>query len=92
MKVIDQIEIKIINLQHRPDRRQESRIEFDKININAEPLFHEGKYIKEHGAAGCAFSHSKVIFDFSCFMLITFRIILCLGFGLTIRYLKLLYH
>lgn len=64
MNKIEEIEIKIINLEHRIDRQEESKIELEKINISLDNLFHKGKYVKEHGVIGCAFSHAKVIFDF----------------------------
>jgi GR25 family glycosyltransferase involved in LPS biosynthesis len=56
--------IKIINLDHRKDRREESEKELKKININIDDIFHKAKYEPEHGLIGCAYSHSKVIFDF----------------------------
>lgn len=60
----NQLEIKIINLLHRNDRREESLIELKKINLNKSDIFHEAKFVPEHGAIGCALSHSKVLFDF----------------------------
>ena len=66
MNKVEELYIKIINLEHRKDRREESKIEFKKINIDIdiETLFHLARYEPEHGAIGCALSHSKALFEF----------------------------
>jgi hypothetical protein len=59
------VSIRIINLEHREDRRQESRKELNAIGLTPEDYqFFSGKYIADFGARGCALSHAQALSDF----------------------------
>lgn len=59
------LSIKIINAEHRNDRRIECVREFDQIGLTGEEyVFFNAKYLANSGARGCALSHAKAISDF----------------------------
>jgi glycosyl transferase, family 25 len=59
------LSIKVINAEHRNDRRMECIREFDSIGMTPEEYsFFNAKYISDSGARGCALSHAKAISDF----------------------------
>jgi hypothetical protein len=58
----EKIELKIINLEHRNDRKQECIEELKKINIfNTENIFFSAKYDEINGARGASLSHAMLI-------------------------------
>jgi GR25 family glycosyltransferase involved in LPS biosynthesis len=62
---LDKIHLKIINLQHRADRRLDCISELRKVGIDADDhVFFEAKSEPDFGALGCALSHAKVLADF----------------------------
>jgi GR25 family glycosyltransferase involved in LPS biosynthesis len=62
---LDKIHLKVINLQHRADRRQECIGELRKVGMDAsDNVFFEAKSEPDFGALGCALSHAKVLADF----------------------------
>lgn len=59
------IDIKVINLKHRTDRRLEAIEELSKISItDFSEIFFDAKYIENNGAIGCALSHGMLISNF----------------------------
>jgi glycosyl transferase, family 25 len=64
----DKIHLKIINLKHRADRREECVKELAKVGISAgDDAFFEAKSVPDLGALGCALSHAKALADFVYF-------------------------
>ena len=56
------IELKIINLKHRYDRKKECILELKKINIlNTENIFFDAKYDDKNGGKVCALIHAMAI-------------------------------
>lgn len=61
----DLLSVKIINLAHRVDRREECRREMAAIGWNDDEYsFFPARHMPEAPGRGCAFSHGKVIADF----------------------------
>ena len=61
----DRISVKIINLAHRADRKEESRKEMAAIGWGeGDYAFFAARHLPEMGARGCALSHGKAIADF----------------------------
>ncbi len=61
----DLLSIKVINTEHRLDRKEECQKEFDAIGLSAEDYsFFTAKYLPDLGARGCALSHAKALADF----------------------------
>lgn len=61
----DLLSIKIINMEHRLDRKDECRKEFESIGLSAgDYSFFHAKYVPDLGARGCALSHAKALADF----------------------------
>ena len=59
------LSIKVINADHRNDRKMECIREFDSIGMRPEEYsFFNAKYLADAGARGCALSHAKAISDF----------------------------
>lgn len=62
---LETIHLKIINLKHRADRREDCAREMAKIGTDAgDELFFDGKSMPDLGAMGCALSHAKALADF----------------------------
>lgn len=62
---VDRIYLKVINLPHRADRRQDCITELAKVGIQAgDDNFFAARSEPEFGALGCALSHAKVLADF----------------------------
>lgn len=62
---MDQISVKIINLTHRHDRREECRREMAALGWGEQDYsFFAARHMPEAPARGCAFSHGKAIADF----------------------------
>lgn len=62
---IDRIHLKVINLPHRADRRQECIAELSKVGVPAaDEIFFAAKSEPDLGALGCALSHAKALSDF----------------------------
>jgi glycosyl transferase, family 25 len=62
---IDKIHLKVINLPHRADRREESLREFAKLGLTVgDEVFFAAKSQSDFGALGCALSHAQVLADF----------------------------
>lgn len=64
--MFDQLDIKVINLQHRSDRRLECLKELEKLNLHFEgdSAFFPAKHMPNLGARGCSLSHAKALSDF----------------------------
>jgi hypothetical protein len=61
----EQIAVKIINLPHRTDRRDECIIEAARIGFQiTENEFFAARHIENNGKLGCSLSHGKVLADF----------------------------
>jgi GR25 family glycosyltransferase involved in LPS biosynthesis len=62
---LEKIHLKVINLEHRADRRGDCTRELSKVGIDAgDDVFFAAKSEPEFGALGCALSHAKVLADF----------------------------
>jgi GR25 family glycosyltransferase involved in LPS biosynthesis len=62
---IEKLYLKVINLPHRADRRQECLTELSRIGLPADDgIFFCARSEPEFGALGCALSHAKVLADF----------------------------
>jgi glycosyl transferase family 25 len=62
---LEHIELKIINLKHRADRRDESASELLSAGIIFSPKFiFPAKATPGHGAYGCALSHATVLAEY----------------------------
>lgn len=62
---LEKLHLKIINLQHRADRREDCLRELQSVGVDAgAEVFFEAKSEPEFGALGCALSHAKVLSDF----------------------------
>ncbi len=58
-------DLKIINLLHRNDRREECIREGARAGMHiTQENFFTGRYVQHNGALGCALSHAKVLADF----------------------------
>jgi glycosyl transferase, family 25 len=66
--MLNEVSVKVINLQHRSDRRLEciNELESLKYNFEEKSIFFPAKYIPELGARGCALSHAMAMADFLC--------------------------
>lgn len=64
--MLNEITLKIINLQHRLDRRLEclKELEVLGLNVDKEKLFFVAKHLPDLGARGCSLSHAMVLSDF----------------------------
>ena len=61
----DQVSVKIINLAHRADRKEECRKEMAALGWDESHYsFFTARHMPEAPARGCAFSHGKAIADF----------------------------
>jgi len=61
----DDILIKVINLPHRQDRREECLEEANIAGLSISPKsFFEARYLEHDGRQGCALSHAKALSDF----------------------------
>jgi GR25 family glycosyltransferase involved in LPS biosynthesis len=61
----DQVSVKIINLAHRLDRKEECRKEMAAIGWGeGDYAFFTARHLPDSGARGCALSHGKAIADF----------------------------
>lgn len=61
----DLLSIKVINLEHRTDRKEECQKEFESIGLGVEDYsFFPAKYLPDLGARGCALSHARALSDF----------------------------
>jgi GR25 family glycosyltransferase involved in LPS biosynthesis len=61
----EQISVRIINLPHRTDRRDECIIEARRIGFQiTQHDFFAARHIEHNGKLGCALSHGKVLADF----------------------------
>ena len=61
----DQVSVKIINLSHRLDRREECRKEMAALGWDESHYsFFTARHMPEAPARGCALSHAKAIADF----------------------------
>jgi GR25 family glycosyltransferase involved in LPS biosynthesis len=61
----DQVSVKIINLAHRLDRKEECRKEMAALGWDESHYsFFTARHMPEAPARGCAFSHGKAIADF----------------------------
>jgi GR25 family glycosyltransferase involved in LPS biosynthesis len=61
----DRVSVKIINLAHRLDRREECRKEMAAIGWDeGDYAFFEARHMPDFGCRGCALSHGKAIADF----------------------------
>lgn len=59
------IDLKIINLEHRIDRRNECIEELAKFNLKInEAHFFKAKYVENLGALGCSLSHAMLLSEF----------------------------
>jgi hypothetical protein len=64
----EKIHLKIINLKHRADRRDECLRELSKVGaLASDEIFFDAKSMPDLGALGCALSHAKVLADFIYF-------------------------
>jgi len=62
---LEKIYLKVINLPHRSDRREDCRGELSKIGLQtSDDIFFAAKCEPDLGALGCALSHAKVLADF----------------------------
>jgi hypothetical protein len=62
---LDRIHLKVINLRHRADRREDCARELSKVGVDAgAETFFEAKSVPNLGALGCALSHGKALSDF----------------------------
>jgi len=58
-------DLKIINLEHRLDRREESVRECIRIGLGiTNNQFFSARHVPNNGALGCALSHAKLLADF----------------------------
>jgi GR25 family glycosyltransferase involved in LPS biosynthesis len=65
---IEKLHLKIINLKHRADRREDCAKELAKVGTEvSDDIFFDAKSITELGALGCALSHAKALADFIYF-------------------------
>lgn len=64
--MLNEITLKIINLQHRSDRRLECLKELEMLGLNGdkEKIFFTAKHLPNLGARGCSLSHAMVLSDF----------------------------
>lgn len=63
--MMDRLSVKIINLGHRLDRKEDCRKELGAIGWSeGDYAFFAARHMPEFGARGCALSHGKVIADF----------------------------
>lgn len=61
----DLLSIKIINTEHRLDRKEECQKEFESVSLGAEDYsFFKAKYLPDFGARGCALSHAQALSEF----------------------------
>lgn len=61
----DQVSVKIINLAHRADRKEECRKEMAALGWDESHYsFFTARHMPDAPARGCAFSHGKAIADF----------------------------
>jgi hypothetical protein len=65
VKMKDVLSIKVINMEHRLDRKNECRTEFDSIGLgDGDYSFFKAKYLPELAARGCALSHGQALAEF----------------------------
>lgn len=65
---LERVHLKVINLKHRADRRQDCIRELSKVGTEAgDAVFFEAKSMPDLGALGCAMSHAKALADFLYF-------------------------
>jgi GR25 family glycosyltransferase involved in LPS biosynthesis len=63
--LLDNISIRVINLEHRVDRKNESIEEGSKVGIILSSNdFFKAKHSPSDGAIGCALSHAKALADY----------------------------
>src|SRR4051812_27606459 len=61
----DLLSIKVINTEHRLDRKEECRKEFESIGLSSDDYsFFKAKYLPDFGARGCALSHAQALAEF----------------------------
>jgi GR25 family glycosyltransferase involved in LPS biosynthesis len=61
----ENLHIKIINAEHRSDRKAECLLELKKIGLTPpNDIFFKAKYINNLGARGCALSHAMVLSEY----------------------------
>ena len=61
----EKLHLKIINLEHRADRREDCARELATIGVAAgEDVYFSAKSVPTLGALGCALSHAKALGDF----------------------------
>jgi len=59
------LDLKIINLAHRLDRRDESLRECVRAGLDVKNnIFFSARHVTSNGALGCALSHAKLLADF----------------------------
>ncbi len=64
----EKIHLKIINLKHRADRREDCARELAKVGTEvSDEIFFDAKSVPDLGALGCALSHAKALADFIYF-------------------------
>jgi GR25 family glycosyltransferase involved in LPS biosynthesis len=64
----EKIHLKIINLKHRADRREDCAKELAKVGAEvSDEVFFDARSMPELGALGCALSHAKALADFIYF-------------------------
>lgn len=60
---LDKVAVKVINLEHRKDRKDQAKRELETAGIKDYSFF-SAKYIPELGARGCSMSHAKALADY----------------------------
>ena len=64
--MLDLLHLKIINLEHRDDRRVQCLDELSRIGLfnTSDSIFFKAKYLNQFGALGCSLSHAMVLSEF----------------------------
>ena len=75
--MLNEVFLRVINLERRHDRRLECLVELNNINFSASSeLFFAAKPMDCDGALGCALSHARVLTDFLYYSDLEFAMIL----------------
>ena len=63
--MVDTLCIKVINLEHRVDRREQCQAEFQAIGLaESDYVIEKAKSLPGQGARGCSLSHARALCDF----------------------------
>lgn len=55
---------KVINLEHRTDRRLSAESQLNLIGVDTDNVFFPAFYVEKNGALGCAMSHAMALISF----------------------------